>query len=381
MFLCSILVFVHIFSFQALGAVSPMANLESKSAILMEASTGKVLYENNADEVLPPASVTKVMTMLLIFEAQSEGKFQWDDMVRVSAHAASMGGSQVYLEEGEEQRAEDMVKCIAVASANDASVAMAEFIGGSEEGFVDMMNSKAKELGMKNTTFKNACGLDEDGHVTTARDIAIMSRELITKYPDVKNYSSIWMDEITHKTKKGESVFGLSNTNKLIKWYDGATGLKTGSTSGAKYCLSGTAERNGMELISVVMAAPEPKKRFEEVMKMFDWGFGNYTVESVIEKGTEIGTIDVINGMADEVLIETERGINILTEKGGGEITKDVIIYESLKAPFEKGKKAGEIIYYTDGKEVARTDIVAAEGCQKADIFKVLSNVIEIWAK
>ena len=221
--------------------------LSAQSVILVEASSGSVLYENNSDEKLPPASITKVMTLLLIYEAVRDGKINWDDNVTVSAHAASMGGSQVFLEEGETQTVADMTKCIAIASANDAAVAMAEYIGGSEDGFVQQMNERAKQLGMNNTTFKNACGLDTDGHLTTARDISIMSRELIYNFPEITQYTTTWQDTITHKTRKGESEFGLTNTNKLVKWYNGATGLKTGSTGKAKYCLSATAEKNGIE--------------------------------------------------------------------------------------------------------------------------------------
>lgn len=209
----------------------------------------------------PPASVTKVMTLLLIYEAEAAGQFGWEETVQVSEHAASMGGSQVFLEPGETQTAAELTKCIAIASANDAAVAMAEFVAGSEEAFVERMNRKAEELGMQETHFVNACGLDVDGHETSAYDIALMSRELMTKFPEIQKYTTTWQDTIIHKTRKGESEFGLTNTNKLIKWYEGATGLKTGSTGKALYCLSGTAERNGLHLIGVVMAAPDFKLR------------------------------------------------------------------------------------------------------------------------
>ena len=329
---------------------------------------------------MPPASVTKIMTLLLIFEAQKEGKFQWDDMITVSEYAASMGGSQVFLEPEEQQTAKDMVKCIAVASANDASVAMAEFIGGSEEGFVAMMNEKAKELGMKNTVFKNACGLDVEGHVTSAKDIAIMSRTLITEFPEVTEFTTIWMDKITHKTRKGESEFGLANTNKLIKWYSGATGLKTGSTSAAKFCLSGTAKRNDTELIAVVMAAPNPKTRFQEVMKMLDWGFANFEVKKIVSQGEDMGNIMTEKGEKESVKIICENDINILVPKGEGEIKKDTQIYESLKAPFEKGKKAGEIVVYVNGEEKGRSNIVASEGCEKISLVKMIEKIMALWA-
>ena len=375
-----VFVLLQSFAVNTYASQTQMPALTSKSSILMEASTGQILYENNAEEAMPPASVTKIMTLLLIFEAQKEGKFQWDDMITVSEYAASMGGSQVFLESEEQQTAKDMVKCIAVASANDASVAMAEFIGGSEEGFVAMMNEKAKELGMKNTVFKNACGLDVEGHVTSAKDIAIMSRTLITEFPEVTEFTTIWMDKITHKTRKGESEFGLANTNKLIKWYSGATGLKTGSTSAAKFCLSGTAKRNDTELIAVVMAAPNPKTRFQEVMKMLDWGFANFEVKKIVSQGEDMGNIMTEKGEKESVKIICENDINILVPKGEGEIKKDTQIYESLKAPFEKGKKAGEIVVYVNGEEKGRSNIVASEGCEKISLVKMIEKIMALWA-
>ena len=375
-----VFVLLQSFAVNTYASQTQMPALTSKSSILMEASTGQILYENNAEEAMPPASVTKIMTLLLIFEAQKEGKFQWDDMITVSEYAASMGGSQVFLEPEEQQTAKDMVKCIAVASANDASVAMAEFIGGSEEGFVAMMNEKAKELGMKNTVFKNACGLDVEGHVTSAKDIAIMSRTLITEFPEVTEFTTIWMDKITHKTRKGESEFGLANTNKLIKWYSGATGLKTGSTSAAKFCLSGTAKRNDTELIAVVMAAPNPKTRFQEVMKMLDWGFANFEVKKIVSQGEDMGNIMTEKGEKESVKIICENDINILVPKGEGEIKKDTQIYESLKAPFEKGKKAGEIVVYVNGEEKGRNNIVASEGCEKISLVKMIEKIMALWA-
>lgn len=375
-----VFVLLQSFAVNTYASQTQMPALTSKSSILMEASTGQILYENNAEEAMPPASVTKIMTLLLIFEAQKEGKFQWDDMITVSEYAASMGGSQVFLEPEEQQTAKDMVKCIAVASANDASVAMAEFIGGSEEGFVAMMNEKAKELGMKNTVFKNACGLDVEGHVTSAKDIAIMSRTLITEFPEVTEFTTIWMDKITHKTRKGESEFGLANTNKLIKWYSGATGLKTGSTSAAKFCLSGTAKRNDTELIAVVMAAPDPKTRFREVMKMLDWGFANFEVKKIVSQGEDMGNIMTEKGEKESVKIICENDINILVPKGEGEIKKDTQIYERLKAPFEKGQKAGEIVVYVNGEEKGRSNIVASEGCEKISLVKMIEKIMALWA-
>ena len=246
----------------------------SPSAFLVEASTGKVIYEKNADEKRPPASVTKIMTLLLIFDALSEGKISLTDQVTVSEYAASMGGSQVFLEPGEVQTVDTMIKCIAVASANDACVAMAEHLWGSEEEFVGHMNERAAGLGMENTSFVKCNGLDADGHLTTARDIAAMSRELILTYPQIRDYACIWMEDITHTTAKGSSTFTLANTNKLIRQYAYATGLKTGSTDDAGFCVSATAKKNNMEMIAVVMGAETSKERFKDAVTLLDYGFG-----------------------------------------------------------------------------------------------------------
>jgi len=355
-------------------------NVDAKSAILIESSTGKVIFEQNSDEKLAPASVTKIMTLLLIYESISNGKIKWDDMVTVSEHAASMGGSQIFLEPMEKQKVSDLTKSIAIASANDAAVAMAEFIGGSEEGFVSMMNEKAKSLSMTNTHFENACGLDTENHLMSARDIAIMSRELITKYPDIKKYATTWQDTIVHNTKKGTEEFGLTNTNKLIKWYNGATGLKTGSTGKALYCLSGTAEKNGLSLIAVVMAAPSPKVRFQEVMKMLDYGFANVNIVKGEPKGKVIGNINVYKGDKENVNVIVSEEISILTVKGNKEqIEPKVEIIDSINAPFEKGTKAGEIIYYYQDKEVGRTDLITEEGAEKAKLTDILQKLMIKW--
>ena len=353
--------------------------LASKSVILLEASTGDILYEQNSEEKLPPASITKIMTLLLIYEAQKNGKISWDDKVTVSEHAASMGGSQVFLEVGETQTAADMTKCIAIASANDAAVAMAEYIGGSEEGFVELMNSRAKELGMVNTQFKNACGLDTDGHLTTAKDIALMSRELITNFPEITQYTTTWQDTITHTTRKGSSEFGLTNTNKLVRWYDGATGLKTGSTGNAKYCLSATAEKNGMPLIAVIMAAPDNKARFSEAIKLLDYGYANYAVVSGAKAGDSAGEIPVSRGEHETVLLEVSTDINALIPKGGNEPTLTYELTESLSAPIDKGVKAGEAVYTLDGQVVARADVVTSEAVERAGLATVAGRLIKSW--
>ena len=355
-------------------------SLESRGALLMEQGTGEILYEKNSHEAMPPASVTKVMTMLLIYEAEENGQFQWEDSVQVSEHAASMGGSQVFLEPGESQTAADLTKCIAIASANDAAVAMAEFVAGSEEAFVERMNQKAKELGMEDTHFENACGLDAEGHVTSAYDIARMSRELMTRFPEIKEYTTTWQDTIVHKTRKGESEFGLTNTNKLIRWYEGATGLKTGSTGKALYCLSGTAERDGLHLIAVVMAAPDFKVRFQETMKLLDYGFANYSAEKGLPAGEKIAEIPVTKGMTDTVDAIVKEEITILLKKEGGkEWETKAEVLPNLDAPVKAGEKVGEMVYLIGGEEAGRTDLVAAGNVEKADIGTMLERMLKIW--
>ena len=354
--------------------------LESKSALLMDAATGTILYEKNSHEAMPPASVTKVMTMLLIYEAEESGQFAWPDRVQVSEHAASMGGSQVFLEPGETQTAADMTKCIAIASANDAAVAMAEFVAGSEEAFVERMNQKAEELGMADTHFKNACGLDTDGHETSAHDIALMSRELMTRFPEIRDYTTTWQDTIVHKTHKGESEFGLTNTNKLIKWYEGATGLKTGSTGKALYCLSGTAERDGLHLIAVVMAAPDFKVRFQETMKLLDYGFANYSAEKGLPAGEKMTEIPITKGMKDTVSgIVKEEASFLLKKDSGKDWETAVETLPVMDAPVKKGEKVGEVVYLINGEEVGRADLVAAEDVERADISTMLERMLKLW--
>lgn len=354
--------------------------LTSKSALLMEEDTGTILYEQNSHEALPPASVTKVMTLLLIYEGERDGKFEWTDTVQVSEHAASMGGSQVFLEEGETQTAADMTKSIAIASANDAAVAMAEFLAGSEEAFVQKMNERAKELGMEDTNFVNACGLDTEGHVSSAYDIALMSRELMENFPEIKEYTTTWQDSIVHKTRRGEETFGLTNTNKLIQWYDGATGLKTGSTGNALYCLSGTAEQDGMGLIAVVMAAPDYKVRFREVMQLLDYGFANYAIEKGREKGYAMGEVPVEKGMTDTVEAVVAEEISVLVPKGKEaqwEIKTELL--PAVSAPVEAGTKVGELVYLRDGEEVGRVELTAGENVEKANVDTMLRRMLAGW--
>ena len=354
--------------------------LTSKSALLMEEDTGTILYEQNSHEALPPASVTKVMTLLLIYEGERDGKFEWTDTVQVSEHAASMGGSQVFLEEGETQTAADMTKSIAIASANDAAVAMAEFLAGSEEAFVQKMNERAKELGMEDTNFVNACGLDTEGHVSSAYDIALMSRELMENFPEIKEYTTTWQDSIVHKTRRGEETFGLTNTNKLIQWYDGATGLKTGSTGNALYCLSGTAERDGMGLIAVVMAAPDYKVRFREVMQLLDYGFANYAIEKGREKGYAMGEVPVEKGMTDTVEAVVAEEISVLVPKGKeAQWETRTELLPAVSAPVEAGTKVGELVYLRDGEEVGRVELTAGENVEKANVDTMLRRMLAGW--
>lgn len=356
-------------------------NLTAKSAIVMEAGTGKILYENQSEEALPPASVTKVMTMLLIFEAIDQGKLQYDDEVTVSAHAASMGGSQVFLETGETQTVDVMIKSIAIASGNDAAVAMAEHIAGSEDAFVQKMNDKAKELGMKNTVFQNCCGLDTDGHVTSAKDIALMSRELITKYPKVLEYSSIWMDEFTHRTKKGESAFTLSNTNKLLKQYQGCTGLKTGSTSKAKFCLSATAKRNGISLIAVVMASNSSKERVKDASALLDYGFANCQAYKAPELKEKLKPITISGGDQETVKIAVKHTFETILTKSesASDITYNIQRKKHLKAPVKKGDAAGWVTYYLKDQYIGKVKLIATENVKKMTFSKSIKRVIELY--
>lgn len=342
--------------------------LNAKSAILMEDSTGKVLYESNPDERVPIASVTKVMTMLLIMEAVDSGKITLDDMVTVSENAMSYGGSTMFLETGEQLTVNDMMKGIAVASANDGCVAMAEHLAGSESAFVDMMNAKAQELGMENTHFMNTNGLDEDDHYSSARDVAIMSRELI-KHKTIFNYTSIWMD-----TLRG-GKFQLANTNKLIRFYDGANGLKTGSTSKALCCLSATAKRNDMQLIAVVLGAPTSAERFSSAKSLLDYGFANYAVNTQVTAGDEVDRVHVEKGVDNEVGVVAGDTYSTLVKKGQEEnVTKEVIIDEQITAPIEAGEKIGTMKISRDGETLAEIDLNAANAVEKKGIGLIVKD-------
>lgn len=342
--------------------------LNAKSAILMEEATGNILYESNPDERLPIASVTKVMTMLLIMEAVDSGKISLDDMVTVSENAMSYGGSTMFLETGEQLTVNDMLKGIAVASANDGCVAMAEHLAGSESAFVDMMNEKAKKLGMENTHFMNTNGLDEDDHYSSARDVAIMSRELM-KHETIFNYTSIWMD-----TLRG-GKFQLANTNKLIRFYDGANGLKTGSTSKALCCLSAAAKRNDMQLIAVVLGAPTSAERFASAKSLLDYGFANYAVNTQITAGDEVQKIAVEKGVDKEVDVVAGDSCSTLVKKGQEDnITKEIKIDETITAPIEAGQKIGTMTISRDGEVIADIDLNASSAVEKKGIGLIIKD-------
>ena len=349
-------------------------NLESGAAILIEQKTGQVLYEHNVHEKLRPASVTKVMSLLLIMEALDSGQIALTDKVPCTEDAAGMGGSQIWLEVGEELTVDEMLKAICVVSANDCTVAMADYLCGSQEAFVDKMNARAKELGMNDTTFKNCHGIDEDGHVTSAYDIALMSKELLNNHPTILNYTTIWMDTL----RNGESE--LVNTNKLIRNYKGATGLKTGSTSVALYNLSASATRDGLSLIAVIMKAPTTKIRFSEAQKLLDYGFSNYQYKELASKGTILKEASVTKGVNTSVNLVTESNVGVLLKKGEDKnIEQTVNIEENVVAPISAGQKVGEIIYTLNGKEVGKTNVVAETTVEKKTFFNITSYVYQNW--
>ena len=364
--LMSALLVVQLFAFPiyAEGEETPSLDLDCKSAILIEATTGKVLYEQNADEALPPASVTKVMTLLLVMEAIEEGKIRLDDMVSTSAHAASMGGSQIFLKEGEVMSVEDMIKSVVIASANDAACALAEFVSGSEEAFVKAMNERAKELEMKNTTFENTNGLDDtaENHLTSARDIAIMSAELI-KHDKILEYSSIWMDTV----RNGE--FGLTNTNRLVRFYRGCTGLKTGSTAKAGFCISATAERDGMKLVCVIMGADSRDIRNAAATKLLDWGFANYGVYSYA--GEKFDGIRVLGGAKSTLAAESSPYSIVVKKSDLSKIEKKSDIPSEIGAPIKKGDVVGSVRFSIGESEIGKCDVISTEDIEKVSFFEL----------
>ncbi len=346
-------------------------DVNAKSAVLMDAYTGTVLYAKNANEALPPASVTKVMTLLLVMEAIDGGSLSLQDMVSVSEYAASMGGSQVYLEPYEEMCVEDLLKSVVISSANDAAVALAEKVSGSEEAFVNRMNERAAELGMENTHFENVTGLDDDveNHTLSALDIALVSRELITKHPLILQYSSIWMDTIR------DGAFGLSNTNRLIRFYSGATGLKTGSTSKAGFCISATASRDGMHLIAIIMGSETRDIRNAAATQLLDWGFANYAVYT--DEGGDAGEIQVLGGIKSSVPLIKE-GFSVLLSKGKEKgVEAKVQLEESVNAPVKEGDVIGKVQYVCDGEVLGEANILAGETVKKIGYGGILLKMLK----
>lgn len=348
--------------------VKAEVSISSPSAILIEASTGQVIYELNATERRSPASITKIMTLLLTFEYLDAGKIKLEDQVTTSEYASSMGGSQVFLAAGETQTLDTMIKCIAVSSANDASVAVAEHIAGSEEAFVGLMNEKASELGMADTHFEDCCGLsNSDNHYTTAKDVSLMSRELITKHPDVFNYTQIWMEDITHQTSQGTSTFTLSSTNKLLKQYEWATGLKTGSTSKAKYCLSATARKNDIDLIAVVMAAPDYKIRFQDAQTLLNYGFSVSDVYIDLNQDA-LQPLMVEGGVEETVPLAYGGEFRYLDTAGNSldQVEKVLELPETTQAPVAQGSEAGRARYMLNGAEIGSVPILYSADVAKA---------------
>ncbi|WP_294532325.1 D-alanyl-D-alanine carboxypeptidase family protein [uncultured Pseudoflavonifractor sp.] len=346
----------------AAQAVSGAPAVNCGAAVLMEKETGTILYEQNSHDKLEPASVTKIMTLLLVMEAIDSGRISLDQTVSISARAVSMGGSQIWLKEGEQMTVRDLLKAVAVVSANDGAVALAELVAGSEEGFVALMNQRAKELGMADTTFVNCTGLPAAGHLTSAHDIALMSRELIRSHPSIREYTTIWMDSLR------DGAFQLTNTNKLIRFYDGATGLKTGSTDSALYCLSATAERSGMELIAVVLKSPTSQERFDAARALLDYGFANYTLMDVYPDQA-LPPIDVLLGEADCVQPVLSQSSRILVDKAQlNSVTSQINLCENVEAPVEAGQKLGEMVVTVDGQVLQTIPIVAERAVDRLTV-------------
>ncbi len=349
-------------------------NLESGAAILIEQTTGKILYAHNMHEQLRPASVTKIMSILLIMEAIDGGRIKYEDTVPCSENAHAMGGSQIWLDTTENLTVRDMLKSICVVSANDCTVAMAEYLAGSEEAFVQMMNAKAKTLGMNDTCFKNCHGIDEDGHVTSAYDIALMSKELLNNHPSITEFTTIWMDSI----RDGKS--SLVNTNKLIRNYKGATGLKTGSTSIALYNLSASATRDGLSLIGVIMKAPTTKIRFAEATKILNYGFANYNSKNFGNKGDVICTADINKGIKSKVNLVLEKDASVLVKKGdNGNITQNIIIDKNITAPIEEGDVLGKIEYNAGENKILEINLVAQENVEKNNMWNITMSLYKKW--
>ena len=356
------------------------AEVAAPHALLMEVSTGTILMGKAADEKIHPASVTKIMTMLLILEAIEDGKISLSDTVTVSEHAASMGGSQVYLEPFEQQTVETMIKCIAVASANDACVAMAEHICGSEGDFVKQMNARAAELGMTNTHFVNCCGLDDDNHLTTARDVALMSRELLKNHPQIHEYCTIWMENIIHTTAKGSFEFGLTNTNKLIKQYEYATGLKTGYTSVAGFCVSASAKKDDIELVAVIMGGADSKSRFQDAITLLNSGFACCSLYRD-ENRVALPTLPVAGGVKDSVSLEYAGEFSYVATDGSNlsDVKRGLELPETLEAPVQKGTVVGRVVYSLNEKEIGVSEILTSEAVERAGYGDYLQKAFHMF--
>ena len=349
-------------------------NLTCGSAILIEQSSGKVLYDHNSHEKLRPASVTKIMTILLIIEAIDSGKLNYTDQIPCSENASSMGGSQIWLDTKETLSVDEMLKAICVVSANDCTVAMAEYLAGSEENFVNQMNAKAKELGMNDTTFKNCHGIDEDGHVSSSYDIALVSRELLEKHPDITKYTTIYMDSL----RDGKSE--LVNTNKLVRNYKGATGLKTGSTSLALYNLSASATRDDLSLIAVIMKAPTTKDRFAEATKLLDYGFANYNYKVLGKANDVVKDVSVSKGVSSSVSAVLEYDSGTLLPKGADtNIVQNINVPDTVSAPIKKGDKLGEVVYTLNDETISTIDVIANEDVDKIDFFNMTKHIFNRW--
>lgn len=349
-------------------------DLSCESAILISQDTGEVLYEHNAHEKLRPASVTKVMTILLIMEEIDSGRLSYSDKISCSEKASAMGGSQIWLDTREELTVDEMLKAICVVSANDCTVAMAEHIAGSEEMFVNRMNERAKELGMNDTTFKNCHGIDEDGHETSSYDIALMSRELLRNHPSITKYTTIWMDSL----RDGKSE--LVNTNKLIRNYQGATGLKTGSTSLALFNLSASATRDDLSLIAVIMRAPSTKERFSCARKLLDYGFSTFKYKKFAEKDVEVMNVPINKGVVSEVSVKyADTSGKIMNKKSEGNIEQEIIINDNVSAPIETGQVLGNVEFRVDGEVVASVDLVAENDVAKLNIFTMGKRILKKW--
>lgn len=351
-------------------------NVDAKSGLLMEFSSGKIIYEKNSHDKLPPASVTKVMTMLLTMEAVDSGKIKLGDIVTISDYACTMGGTQLFLAPGEKRTVEELLKGVCIESANDAAVALAEYLEGSEELFIKRMNARASELGMKDTLFSNCNGLPTDNHYTSAYDIALMSRELL-KHTKILGYTVIWMETISEGRSK---PFTMVNKNRLVKFYDGCDGLKTGSTSEAKFCISATALRNNMRLISVIMASPTRDIRNHEAGKLLDFGFARYEVAKLADKSDIIGEVKVLKGKDTLVKAVPKESFDVLIEKGNkNELTKDIKINKEINAEVKKGDKLGEIIATKNGVEIGKIDIVAQNTITRAGIGDLIGRTFKSW--